>query len=733
MMILGFRVGVLIGFALLTCFSPFLLPDTTPKGLEARLPGSTGKERIEILVELTGLYLRKAPKKALEYGQEALELLHSFPGEKQQMTILNLVSKANSHLGEFQLAENNALKSQAIAQKIGDKSGEADALVSLSRVYWEQGNSHQAGKYCADARKLYKESGNQKGLAQTLQMLGTLYWRMGDFLKALDYALKSAEIYSQLDDRKGMAVLDSLIAMIYTSQGQYKKALEYSFKAKQGYEALGDKNGIAMTLNNIGRDYQRSGNYKEALKYLKQGSEIFREMKSKRSYSYTLNNIGEVYDAMRDFRQAQDYFTRSLKIKEEIKDQMGIAYTLINSGRTYRKLGQYKKSTQLLLRALNIASEINIKSEIRNANKELAETYEALGNYPQALLYYKKYKEINDSIFNERNSKKTAELQTRYETEKKEKEIALLKKDKELQQMDILKQRNLINSLIIMSLLVFLLALYTRYRLKMKAARALSKEIEDRKKVEAELLKSQKLEAVGILAGGIAHDFNNLLAIIGGNLTLAGDDIYDNPGSAVQKLKAAEKAFDQASELSQKLITFSRGGWTNLQEVTLSAILESTMNYYPGMKSLMQNLSIPPHLKPIYGDERQLRQAIYNLLKNADEAMTEPKKVTLQAGNIFLDKENHFPLEEGHYVKISIADNGRGIPQDQLEKIFVPYFSTKDDVTRKGRGLGLAICYSIIQKHNGHIDIKSTVGKGTTVDLFLPAAHPTYKVTKAHE
>jgi signal transduction histidine kinase/Tfp pilus assembly protein PilF len=694
-----------------------LFAETDAKELESRLPGSTGKERIEILVELTEVHLTNVPKKALEYGQEALELLRSFPDARQQMTILNLVSTANSLLGEFQLSEEYALKSQTIAQKIGDKNGEADALVSISRLYWNRGNYYWANKYCLDAQKFYKETGNQKGLASTLGMLGHNYWRLGDFAEALDYAFKAVEIHDQLGNRRGMAVLENLIARLYSAQGQYEKALEFNFKVKQRYEALGDKNGIAIALNNIGNDYRRLGNNEEALKYLKQASEIFLEMNSKLSYSYTLNNIGEVYDALGDFHQAQDYFTRSLKIKEEIKDQMGIAYTLINSGRTYRKLGQYKKSIQLLLRALNIASEINIKNETRNAHKELAETYEALGDYSKALLHQKKYKEIDDDIFNETNSKKITKLQTRYEIEKKEKEIALLKKDKET-------QRNLIYSLIIVSLLVFLLALYTRYRLKMKGARALKKEIEDRERVEAELIKSQKLEAVGILAGGIAHDFNNLLAIIMGNLTLAEDDIYDNPTAAAQQLKAVEKVCDQASELSQKLITISKDEEILGQEITLSEILESTADRYPGMRLLMRNLSISPDLKPIYGDERQLRQVIYNLLKNAHQAMTEPEELIIRAENIFLDKANDFSLQKGDYVKVSIEDNGRGIPQEELGKIFVPYFSTNQNVTQKGRGLGLALCHSIIKKHKGHITIKSQVGKGTTVELYLPS-YPT--------
>jgi len=708
-----YRMRVLTGLAILICIFTSLFAEIDINKLESRLPGSTGKERIRILAELTQAYLAADPKKTLEYGQEALGLLHSFPDAKQQMTILKTVSTANSLLGEFQLAKDYALKSQAVAQKIGDKNGEADALASLSRVYWGLGDFHQANKYCFDAQNIYKATGNQNGLASTQGMLGHSYWRMGDFAKGLDFALKSAEIYRELGDRRGITLIENLISRLYSALGQYEKAQEYNFKAKQGYEALGNKLGIAMVLNNIGVDYKLLQNDKEALNYLQRASKMFLDMNSKRRYSYSLNNIGEVYEALGDFPRAQDYFSRSLKIKEEIKDQMGIAYTLINSGRTYRKLGQYKKAIQPLTRALNIATEINTKNEIRNAHKELAETYEALGDYSKALLHQKKYKEINDEIFNETNSKEITKLQTRYEIEKKEKEIALLRKDKET-------QRNLIYSLIIASLSVVLLALYARYRSKMKGARALKKEIEDRKRVEAELLKSQKLEAVGILAGGIAHDFNNLLSIIMGNVTLAEDDIYNNPTIAAQQLKTVEKTCDQASELSQKLITISKDEGILGQKITLPEILESTADHYPEMKPLMQNSSIPPDLKPINGDERQLRQVIYNLLKNARQAMTEPEELIIRAGNIFLEKTNDFSLPEGDYIKIAIEDNGRGIPQEELGKIFVPYFSTNQNVTQKGRGLGLPFCYSIIKRHKGHMTIKSQPGKGTTVELYLP-------------
>jgi signal transduction histidine kinase len=718
---LKFSVRNLVGFALLMGLFISLLGENDGRYLETRLTGSTEKERIEILVELTEVYLKNVPQKALKYGLEALELLKSFPDKKQHIKILNLISNANSQLGKFQGAMDYAQKCLAMAQSYRDKNGEADALVSISRVYWDQGNYGQAAKSCLEAQKLYKEAGNKMGLANTLRMSGITFWRLGELPKALDLALKATELYEQLDDLRGKTALENLIARIYSTQGQYEKALEHSFKAKKGYEELDEKNGISICLNNIGNDYRRSGNYEEALKYLKQASAIFQEMKSKKAYSYTLNNIGDVYDALKDYPQAQEYFSRSLEIKEELKDQMGIAYTLISSARTYRKQEQYKKAIPLLLRALDIAIEINTKNEIRNAYKELSETFEELKDYPQALEYHKKYKDINDTIFNEENNRETTKLQTRFETEKKEKEIALLKKDKEQQQLNLLKQRNLINTLIILSLLVFLLALFTRHYIKMKGARVLQKEIEDRKKVETELLKSQKMEAVGILAGGIAHDFNNLLSIIIGNLALAEDDIYDNPQAAAQQLKAVEKACDQASELSQKLITISTGGGILSQKITLSEIFENMTDHYPEMKYLNYSFSTPPDLKPIYGDERQLRQVLYNLLKNAHQAMKKPEKLIIQAENITFTQNNNFSMQEGDYVKISIVDNGIGIPREELEKIFVPYFSTNTNVTQKGRGLGLALCYSIIKRHKGHIRIDSEVGKGTTVELYLPA------------
>jgi signal transduction histidine kinase len=258
-----------------------------------------------------------------------------------------------------------------------------------------------------------------------------------------------------------------------------------------------------------------------------------------------------------------------------------------------------------------------------------------------------------------------------------------------------------------------------------KTLEELEKTEAERTRLHDELLTAKKMEAIGILAGGIAHDFNNMLSVIIGNIGLALEEMESNPKWAAKVLKNAEKASIQATELSQKLTTFSKGGWIVPREIILSAVLKHTEEQNPTMKKIFHHTTaaIPAGLKSIYGDERYLSQVIQNLLQNADEATAEPKQITLEAENVTLKKDNDFELKNGDYVKISIIDNGRGIPGEHLGKIFDPYFSTKDNVTQKGLGLGLALCYSIIKKHNGHIAVNSEVGKGTTVEILLP----TYK------
>jgi len=255
-------------------------------------------------------------------------------------------------------------------------------------------------------------------------------------------------------------------------------------------------------------------------------------------------------------------------------------------------------------------------------------------------------------------------------------------------------------------------------------------DISERKKLEEEILKSKKLESIGILAGGIAHDFNNLFSVIMGNIMLALEEV--SPKKKVYNfLVKAEEVSLKAVDLASKFITFSRGGWLKRGKIPLSDLVKNARNSEPPgtTENISYEIHIPEDLKPIYGDREQLDQVMQNLFLNACEAISRGNygggsdrggRISVRADNMTVTNKSKLLLKKGEYVKVLIEDNGIGIPQRNIEKVFDPYFSTKNKMNHKGMGLGLTICYSIIKKHGGHITVESKGGKGTSVTLFLP-------------
>ena len=244
----------------------------------------------------------------------------------------------------------------------------------------------------------------------------------------------------------------------------------------------------------------------------------------------------------------------------------------------------------------------------------------------------------------------------------------------------------------------------------------LKREIAEREKIEGDLLRTQKLESLGILAGGIAHDFNNLLASVMGNVSLAKLDIPP-ADRAHRHLAEAEQASLRARDLTQQLLTFSKGGTPIKTVASVAELIRESAGFALRGSSVRHELQLPDDLWLIEADEAQMTQVINNLLINADQAMPEGGVISVSCENITLGAQAVPPLEAGKYVLVTIADRGTGIPKEHLAKVFDPYFTTK----QRGSGLGLAVTYSIINKHGGHITLESTLGKGTTFRLYLPA------------
>lgn len=249
-------------------------------------------------------------------------------------------------------------------------------------------------------------------------------------------------------------------------------------------------------------------------------------------------------------------------------------------------------------------------------------------------------------------------------------------------------------------------------------------EITEKRRLEEDLLRSQKIESLGVLAGGIAHDFNNLLMVIIGNISLAQTCLSDQE-KASELLGRARKASMEAKELTQRFIVFSRGGTPMRSVGSISRLLDDSVTLALSGSSVGCEFSIPDGLWPVEFDAGQIREVIRSLVSNAVEAMPGSGLIKVSAENLTISEENQiagFDIEEGRYVKFVIQDEGVGIHPENLPRIFDPYFSTKEKGAQKGMGLGMATAYSIISNHEGYIRVKSSVGFGTTVTIYLPVA-----------
>ena len=245
-------------------------------------------------------------------------------------------------------------------------------------------------------------------------------------------------------------------------------------------------------------------------------------------------------------------------------------------------------------------------------------------------------------------------------------------------------------------------------------------DITERKKLESQLQQSQKMESIGTLAGGIAHDFNNLLYVAMGNISLAQDDLTLEVGTS-ENLKEAEKACIKAKELSARLITFSKGGDPVKKISSIDNLLKITIDSALTGSNVKPKLFISDAVRQVNIDEGQIKQVVHNIAVNAREAMDDDGELTVSCENIDIAEEGYLSLTQGEYIKISFEDQGCGISKENLEKIFDPYFTTKDMGVDKGQGLGLTVSYSIVQKHGGLINVESELGTGSIFSVYLPA------------
>jgi signal transduction histidine kinase len=396
--------------------------------LQSALLSASGKDKIKILIDLCWEYRFSDADSARAYGLEALGL----------------------------------------ARKEELKDLEGDALHNIGITLEAQGDYPGALKYELPALEIRKTIGNDLKTANTLNNLGIIYDEMGDSKKALENYFEARKIYERIGDKSKIAMVISNIGIVLKAQREYQKVIGYYHEALQLYKELKNEFGIAACHANLGSVYYFTQSYDSALYYALLSTDEFRKQNVMQFLPTTLSSAAQAYSKLGKTKEAKASLLEALKLNEEFDNKFDLSEVLLNLASVYRVENNINEAKQSALRGLSIAESIQARKLVMDAHLELSAIEEKGGDFNASLQQYKLYNQEKDSLFEQDKTRQIAELQTQYETEKKEKEISIQKF--QLSEQDLTLERNqaLIIGMIVLLISLSVVFILERSRVKLK-------------------------------------------------------------------------------------------------------------------------------------------------------------------------------------------------------------------------------------------------------------------------
>lgn len=405
--------------------------------LEKRLPVVQGKEKINVLLALAKEYLHTDANKVLAYANQALILCRETNNLKAEAEALGYLCTGHLSAANYGKALVYGEKCIKISKKTGDKKLTIEILGFISIALYHLGNFEEALENRLEALKISEETGDSNLIALAKANIGTFYSSLFRYPEALKYYTEALEMFKKLGNTLRTAQMYSNMATVYADLKDNQKALKYYFAALEINEEIGDKEGIVFCLYDIGLVYQDSKDYMQALSYYLKAVKLNEETGSKRKMTSLYRNIGSIYFFLEKYDKAVEYRTKALKFSEELGSQSEVADSLWKLGDLYTRLKKYDKAQKCLEQGLQIALEINAKDLQSAIYAYTSDLYAAIKDYKKAFQFQVNYHRTDTAMLREKTGKQINQLQIRFDTEKKEREIELLEKDKKVRALTL--------------------------------------------------------------------------------------------------------------------------------------------------------------------------------------------------------------------------------------------------------------------------------------------------------
>jgi len=684
-------------------------------------------EKITICISLSELYDDVSYEKQVEYAIRALILSEEMSDEENLITALKLLSSAYFELNNYNKSIEYSTRLYNIYHTRNDEIKAGEALQMIARNYYNASSYIKSKDYYERALDVFKKNQYFEGVATTLHEMASILGHWGEYDEALVKNQEALSFWDEIGEKPGIASAYDGIGRIYEELGNYDEAFDYYKKSMNLYLEINYSSEIVMATLHLGDIYLKKALYDKALEYYFRAEEHAKQVSTtKRLNGIVLASIGEAYNEKGDYLKALDYLQRSVDIFTDLGDKMKLSKSYTHLGMIYFNVHDFNKALSYFMLGLDIAEEINFKYQINQCNFYLSELYQKTGSYKKSLFHYKNYINGRDAISSEQRKQMVAELQAKYQVEKKEKENERLRHDDQLNNVQIRNQQLVIGFGLFMLLGVIVLSMVFRNRYqqnqKLNIQLALkNKEIEkqqayvEKLNIELKEANATKDKFFSIVAHDLKSPFSSLLVLS----QLLIDD-YDTLSNEERKqfIQQINSSAENTFSLLQNLLEWARtqSGRTsiNKEQISLGEISNDAISV---LKPIAKNKMI--ELKSNIGvdckawaDKNMISTVLLNLISNA-------VKFTGKNGSVSVNS-----FVSNNHIEIEIADTGVGISKENMEKLFKPdvKFHTVGTEKEKGTGLGLILCKEFIEKNQGEIWVNSDEGKGSKFCFSLPVS-----------
>ncbi|MEZ4772570.1 MAG: tetratricopeptide repeat protein [Bacteroidia bacterium] len=679
---------------------------------EAKEIASEANDKSRLIWALNALSYSVPNKRlGIPYLNEALEIATAIGDKKEQARVMTSLGIVYSNLSEFKKAEDYYLQTLAIYQGRAEKKPQADILRNLGNNAGRSNDLSKAIGYYEQGVMIMRELGNKSEEAALYNMMGYACTVMGNYPKALEYSQIALKLMEADENKIGVADCCNRISDIYLSLEDFPQALVYIEKSYILWEEMGEGTQQSDLLYRKGYLYRLKEDYPMALQFLQESYTLKKTIGQAVSPQH-FYDLGFCYGKLERQDSAELYFQNALLSARETNSSLDKAKSLIGLANIHFQQGD----TETAIAELNEASELATVSGNKEQEMEAAELlyliYKSRNNTGKALYYHETYRNLQDSLFNEKNVRQVGRLEASYEFEKEKQELAF-EQEKELERQRSVRRLYLIALGVA---LLFIGVIYRYYRSKQKANAELSK-------LNEEILRQkERLEELDLTKSrfftNISHEFRTPLTIISGMI----DQISEKPDLWLERgTKMVKQNTQGLLNLVNQILDLRK---LEANELKVDMVNGDLVKYLRYLAESHQSFAVSKGLQLHFlndvekinmdFDPDKLLRIVSNLLSNAI-------KFTPEGGSIYL-RVDEKSVNGNPALLLRVQDTGIGIPAEDLPNIFGRFYQVDDSMTRKGEGtgIGLALTQELVKLLEGSISVKSVVGEGTTFTMTLP-------------